>query len=195
MPAKPRWHADLDRIRSTVAALGAPLIDRQAIEQLFGVRPRQANNLMRGLGGYRIGTAAVVRREDLLLQLDQMAGPRGYAAQAQRKARVVESLDDLRRTVRPRRVAPPPVSNSPLPAGARISAPGELTLSFSSPEDLLGRIMGLAQSAVRDWAAFAASLEDRADPHIGITPDAPPFSLATRETPHKAASSNESGDS
>jgi hypothetical protein len=108
MPARPRWHADLDRIRSTVAALGAPLIDRQAIEQLFGVRPRQANNLMRGLGGYCIGSAAVVCREDLLLQLDQMAGPRGYAAQAKCKARVVESLDDLRRNLRPRRVAPRP---------------------------------------------------------------------------------------
>jgi hypothetical protein len=186
MPAKPRWHADLDRIRSTVAALGAPLIDRQAIEQLFGVRPRQANNLMRGLGGYRIGSAAVVRREDLLLQLGQLAGPRGYAAQAQRKARVVESLDDLRRTVRPRRVAPPPVSNSPLPAGTRISAPGELTLSFSSPEELLGRIMGLAQSAVGDWAAFVASLEDRADPHIGNTPDAPSTPIGNPATENSA---------
>ena len=107
MPARPRWHADLVRIRSTVAALGTPLIDRQAIEQLFGVRPRQANNLMRGLGGYRIGSAAVVRREDLLLQLDQIAGPRGYAALAKRQARVIESLNDLRRNLRPRRVASP----------------------------------------------------------------------------------------
>jgi hypothetical protein len=188
MPAKPRWHADLDRIRATVAALGAPLIDRQAIEQLFGVRPRQANNLMRGLGGYRIGSAAVVRREDLLLQLDQMAGPRGYAAQAKRKARVVETLDDLRRNVRPHRVAAPPpsVSNSPLPAGVRISAPGELTLSLSSPEDLLGRIMGLAQSAVGDWAAFAASLEDRAYPHIGNTPDAASAPIGNPATENSA---------
>jgi hypothetical protein len=35
--------------------------------------------------------------------------------------------------------------------------------------------MGLAQSAVGDWAAFAASLEDHAYPHIGNTPDAPHF--------------------
>ena len=80
MPAKPRWHADLNNIRTSIAALPSPFLDRPAIEKLFGVKRRQANNLMRGLGGYRIGRAAVVGREDLLLKLDQMAGPRGYLA-------------------------------------------------------------------------------------------------------------------
>lgn len=160
MPAKPRWHADLNRIRLTVASLPSPFLDRQAIEQLFGVKTRQANNLMRGLGGYRIGPAAVVGREDLLLKLDQMATPRGYTAQIERKARVVEALDALRSEARPRRVSPPPPRrpNSPLPAGVRISAPGELTISFTSPEELLGRVMGLAQSAAGDFAAFEAGL-------------------------------------
>jgi hypothetical protein len=81
-------------------------------------------------------------------------------AQIERKVRVVEALDALRCEARPRRVSPPPPhrSSSPLPAGARISAPGELTISFTSPEDLLGRVMGLAQSAVGDFAAFEAEL-------------------------------------
>jgi hypothetical protein len=69
MPAKPRWHADLNHIRTSIASLPSPFLDRLAIEQLFGVKRRQANNLMRGLGGYRIGHAAVVGREDLLLNL------------------------------------------------------------------------------------------------------------------------------
>jgi hypothetical protein len=160
MPAKPRWHADLNKIRLTIASLPSPFLDRQAIEQLFGVKTRQANNLMRGLGGYRIGPAAVVGREDLLLKLDQMAGPRGYAAQIERKSRVIEALDALRCEARPRRVSPPPPRRpgAALPAGARISAPGELTISFTSPEDLLGRVMSLAQSAAGDFGAFAAGL-------------------------------------
>jgi hypothetical protein len=160
MPAKPRWHADLNKIRASIASLPSPFLDRLAIEQLFGVKTRQANNLMRGLGGYRIGPAAVVGREDLLLKLDQMAGPRGYAAQIERKSRVVEALDALRSEARPRRVSPPPPHrpNSPLPAGTRISAPGVLTISFTTPEDLLGRVMGLAQSAAADFTAFEAGL-------------------------------------
>jgi len=89
-----------------------------------------------------------------------MARPRGYMAQIERKSRVVEALDALLSEARSRRVSPPPprLPSSPLPAGTRISAPGELTISFTSPEDLLGRFMGLAQSAEGDFAAFEAEL-------------------------------------
>jgi hypothetical protein len=178
MPAKPRWHADLVRIRRDVAALSTPFIDRPAIERLFSVKRRQANYLMLSMGGYHIGQAAVVSREALLVKLDELAAEpgyqTGYLGQAQRKARVVEALDELRNRARPRRVAPPPRprAGSQLPEGVLLSAPGELTLSFTSPEDLLGRIMALAQSAAGDWAAFAASLEVPADLSSQNVPDA-----------------------
>jgi hypothetical protein len=162
MPSKPRWHADLPQIRRTIASMTAtPFLDRPAIERLFGVRARQANYLMRGLVGYKTGTSSVVNREDLLLKLDQMATPGGVpSAEIQRKARVVETLDALKRNVRPRRICPPPprLTADPLPPGARISAPGELTILFSSPDDLLGRIMFLLQSANSDFASFADGL-------------------------------------
>jgi hypothetical protein len=61
-------------------------------------------HLVRGLGGYRIGHAAVVGREDLLLKLDQMAGPRGYLAKIERKSRVVESHASRSRLRRESRV-------------------------------------------------------------------------------------------
>ena len=163
MPAKPRWHADLRKIRHTVSALTAPFLDRPTIERLFGVKSRQANNLMRGLGGYRVGPATVISRDDLLLQLDNLAGPGGYAAEAIRKSRVIEELDALRTVARPRRVAPAPPPPLPcaLPVGVNIPTPGQMTILFSSPEDLLGRILGLAQSASMNFAAFAGALEYR----------------------------------
>ena len=161
MPAKPRWHAHLDAIRRTLNAMQAPFLDRPTVERLFSVGPRQANYLMRSLDGYRIGSASVVSREQLLAKLDALAGERGYLAQAQRKARVIEALDELRRDARPRPVSVPPArrSGSALPEGVRLSAPGELTISFSTPEDLLGCVMGLAQSAAEDYAAFVAGLD------------------------------------
>ena len=172
MPAKPSWHANIPAIRRSLTAMTAtPFLDRAAIERLFGVRSRQANYLMRGLGGYMTGTSSVVSREDLLLKLDQMAAPRGIpSAEAERKTRVLETLDALRSTARPRRIAPPPtrLNSEPLPPGARISAPGELTMLFSSPDDLLGRIMFLLQSANSDFASFANALDP---PRSGVCTD------------------------
>jgi len=161
MPHKPRWHADLARIRFAAASLPSPFLDRPAIEQLFGLRRRGANYLMATLAGYRIGPSSVISREALLLKLDEVGGERATRGQALRKARVIETLDELRSQARPRKISAPPPRrpDSALPAGVRVSAPGELTLLFSTPEDLLGRLMGLAQSAAGDFAAFAAALE------------------------------------
>lgn len=160
MPSKPCWHAHIDQIRGAVRTLPVPFLDRPAIERLFSVRPRQANNLMRSLGGYRIGQVVVVDREELLARLGAISGVEEYAAQIQRKSRVLEALDGLRGEARLRRIAVPPERqpNSSLPKGVRITAPGEMTIYFISPEDLLGRVMGLAQSAAGDFAGFAAGL-------------------------------------
>ena len=38
MPAKPRWHADLNKIRTSITSLPSPFLDRPAIEKLFGVK-------------------------------------------------------------------------------------------------------------------------------------------------------------
>ena len=160
MPAKPRWHADLDKIRAAAEALKAPFLDRPAIERLFGVKARQANKLMRRLGGYRLGNADLVGREDLLARLDGLAGPDGYQGQVTRRARVLEALDEVRGQARPRRVSAPPPrrQDAALPEGARLTGPGELTISCTSAEDLLGRVMGLAQAASENFAAFEAGL-------------------------------------
>ena len=177
MPAKPRWHANVARIRQTVSRLSTPFLDRPTIERLFGVKARQANNLMRSLGGYRVGPAALISREDLLLQLDNLAGPRGYAAEATRKSRVVEELEALRTGPRLRRVAPlpRPTHRSSLPAGVSLLAPGQMTILFSSPEDLLSRILGLAQAASANFAAFAAALDSGQE----LDPPSAPVQRAT----------------
>jgi hypothetical protein len=39
-----------------------PLVDRAAVERLFGVKPRPANNLMRGFDGYRTGQSVLINR-------------------------------------------------------------------------------------------------------------------------------------
>jgi hypothetical protein len=168
MPAKPSWHADIPKIRRKLAALDAPFLDRPVVERLFSVRRRQANNLMRILGGYKLGAAMVVDRQELILRLDQMAARRGVAGeQTKRKSSVLEALEALQRDARPRRVAPPlpRAAKASLPSGLSVTAPGELTLQFSSPEELLGSILSLVQSASKDFASFVACLDY---PSLGV---------------------------
>ena len=170
MPARPRWHAKLDDIRQSLTDMDVPVIDRPTIEQLFGVGRRQANNLMRIHHGYQLGTSKVVARDKLLAGLEKMGAHRGVAtAETKRKSRLIEALEAVQRKPRPRRIVPPPPpprpSSSSLPPGFAITAPGELRLQFSTPEELLGRIQSLLEAAVKDFASFELSLEP---PALGV---------------------------
>ena len=170
MPARPRWHAKLDDIRQSLTGMDVPVIDRPTIERLFGVGRRQANNLMRIHHGYQLGTSKVVARDKLLAGLEKMGAHRGVAtAETKRKSRLIEALEAVQRKPRPRRIVPPPPpprpSSSSLPPGFAITAPGELRLQFSTPEELLGRIQSLLEAAVKDFASFELSLEP---PALGV---------------------------
>jgi hypothetical protein len=164
MPARPRWHAKLDDIRQSLTDMDVPVIDRPTIEQLFGVGRRQANNLIRIHHGYQVGTSKVVARDKLLAGLERMGAHRGVAtAETTRKSRLIEALEAIQRRPRPRRIVPPPPpprqGSTSLPPGFTVSAPGELRLQFSTPEELLGRIQSLLEAAVKDFASFELCLE------------------------------------
>ena len=170
MPARPRWHSKLDDIRQSLTDMDVPVIDRPTIEQLFGVGRRQANNLMRIHHGYQVGTSKVVARDKLLAGLEKMGAHRGVAtAETTRKSRLIEALEAIQRRPRPRRIVPPPPpprqGSTSLPPGFTVSAPGELRLQFSTPEELLGRIQSLLEAAVKDFASFELSLEP---PSLGV---------------------------
>jgi hypothetical protein len=165
MALKPHWYANIPKIRRTVTAMtNTPMFDRQAIQLLFGVKARSANNIMNRLGGYQIGGAHAVSREMLLEKIDALGGSESaMRPEAERKARVVEAIERLRREVGTRRVQPlaVPASKSgttALPSNARVVASGEMVIRYSSPEEFLGVINAFAQFAVDDYASFADSL-------------------------------------
>lgn len=184
MPARPRWHSKLDDIRQSLTDMDAPVIDRPTIERLFGVGRRQANNLIRIHHGYQVGTSKVVARDKLLAGLEKMGAHRGVAtAETMRKSSLIEALEAIQRRPRPRRIPPPPPrpASTSLPPGFTVSAPGELRLQFSTPEELLGRIQSLLEAAVKDFASFELCLEP---PALGVayvqpleTPPAPEASF------------------
>ena len=85
-------------------------------------------------------------------------------AQIEHESRVIGTLG-APRSEAPRRPSLPHRLAAPTPPfrPASASRPRGLTISFTSPEDLLGQVMGLAQSAAGDFAAFAAGLAQETD--------------------------------
>ncbi len=61
--------AILDQLR----ALDVPVVDRAAVERMFGMRRRRAIELMGRFGGYRSGNAILLDRLGLIWQLEAMS--------------------------------------------------------------------------------------------------------------------------
>ena len=57
MPPNPTWFHRLPEILDTLRGMDSSHLDRQAVEQLFGVGERRARQLMAGLLGIRAGNA------------------------------------------------------------------------------------------------------------------------------------------
>lgn len=163
MPPIPRWYADLPEIRRRLNDWDESVpLDRKAIEELFGLKPRQAIYLMTKFKGYAIGQSIALNRLDLIARIDEMAAPGGLAAaKIQEKKRELVKLKLQAQMARPKKIPPPPPPPTPadLPAGIRIVGHGQLLIEYSSPEDLLSRHLALSQTAIKDFGRFAAALE------------------------------------
>ncbi len=157
MPAQPRWLLHLPEIIENLCALEAPVVDRAAVETLFGLRRRQAINLMHSFGGYEIGKTALIERCVLITRLREIAAGERFRFEQRRRERLARRLDELRRyrqaaavTIR----AEPPAAPDPgLPPGVRLEA-GRLIIDFGSVEDLLAKLYGIAQAAAQDFTHF-----------------------------------------
>jgi hypothetical protein len=167
MPAIPAWHSRIPAIRATLGRLEEPLLDRAAIETLFGLGRRQAIRLLTALGGHQAGKTFLVTRDALLERLDALAAQRPIASEIARRTRVRDALLALEDEVRSsapsiRRekalatpvAAPPPASRDKWPEGVSLDRPGELLIRFETAEELLGRIFALTEDAAADFEGF-----------------------------------------
>lgn len=158
MPPRAIWHARIPAILRQLETTDAPVLDRQSVQKLFGVRERTANVLVRTFGGYRAGNTFVLDRLQLIEALRNLSDP-AAAAEQSRRARVVELVESLRSAPRPRIPSPPPPAPAELPEGITVPADGQMMIQFSRPEELLSRVLSLTQLASKDFAGFVARLE------------------------------------
>jgi hypothetical protein len=86
----------IPEIVAGVRALEVPVIDRKAIEELFGVRRRQAAALMQRFGGYRSGNTMLADCAALIEQLEAVAASPEAQFEIRRKQRAIIDLADCK---------------------------------------------------------------------------------------------------
>jgi hypothetical protein len=163
MPDQPLWIERVPKILETLESPGAPpFLDRPAVEILFGVRRRQAIQLLRRFGGYQVGKTFLVSREAVA---GFLRDPRRRTAADMEKGRferVSNALGAARRELHQRRIAiavapeTPGLAISGLPEGIRLEA-GRLTVHFEKPLELLQKLFSLSQALANDFESFERS--------------------------------------
>ena len=142
MPAKALWLLHIPEIVSQLEALDVPVVDRSIIERLFGLRRRQAIELLHRFGGYQAGRTFLVDRRRLIDQLRRLADGEEFQRESRRQERLHQAVNQLRRhqaSARVRIPVPPDVFSrklADLPSGVALEA-GHLHIAFSGTEDVL----------------------------------------------------------
>ena len=170
MPAQPACFHRLDEIFTAPRPMTSTHLDRLAVEKLFRVRQRRARQIMAGLEGLRVGSAAAVSREALIARLEQTAATGVSQWEGNRRARLVEDVDLARRQLAAQHVRIPAAADvrerllEDLSAGIALR-PGELRITFSAAKDLAAKLLELSQAMANDWPAFRRTVEENHPPN------------------------------
>lgn len=160
MPRRPEWIHRLPEALERLAELDAPTLDRQAIEILFDVSPRQALRILHQLAGHQAGQALVIGSAELRGKLEALATRDEVRFEQRRHGRVGEELTRLRAAHQARHIpiaasaTARPAALDELPASGIRLSPGRLEITFRNGEELLGRLLELAQAVADDPARF-----------------------------------------
>jgi hypothetical protein len=148
MPDKPTY---LHRLTSILAAARTPkpipFFRRCDIEALFGLKRRQAINLMHQIGAIRVSNEIAVPQTDLVAWLERKALDPARTHEIHRRERVIGRIIELKAETAARAVKivlPDAAPSLGLPPGVSLQ-PGVLSISFHSGEQLLERLFLLAR--------------------------------------------------
>ena len=167
MPAPPSWFVRVPDILAALRQDGCPpVLDRSAIESLFGVRRRQAIRLMGVSGGYQVGRTFLVHKHGLVSFLEGVTKTGVVERAIQRKGRILAELNGSPKQVPYGEtripMAPGALERRPsnLPKTIQVVAPGKLQISFRDTGDLLAQVVELTSAAVNDFPELQRMLEE-----------------------------------
>ena len=149
MPENPSYIHKLEGILGEARApKPIPFFRRRDIEALFGLKKRQAVNLMHRIGAIRVSRELAVDKRDLIAWLEQMIENPSVAVEQRRHERVIDRIVELKAEAAARAVKivlPDPKPAAELPEGVSLE-PGLLTVSFGNEQQLLERLFLLART-------------------------------------------------
>lgn len=125
-----------------------PFFRRRDIEALFGLKKRQAINLMHRVGAIRVSHELALEQSELVRWLEQMLSDPSTLAEWERHDKVIGRIVELKAETAARAikiVLPEGVRSTDIPAGISFE-PGLLTVAFSTKEELLERLFLLARA-------------------------------------------------
>jgi hypothetical protein len=152
-----------------------PVVDRAVFERVFGVRRRRAIQLLHHFGGFQAGRTFLIDRLALLRQLEPLEESAEFALEQQRRQRLIDFLERLRRSRAAAAVIIPvaPAQNGNLlPDGVELDC-GTLRVEFAEVRDLLSKLYAIAQAAATDFEAFRAAAEKASCPGSALDPGPP----------------------
>ena len=160
MPDKPTWCTHLDDIAEQLRALPDPWVDRAVLEELLGIGRRRAQQILAPCVARRIGVNGVAERETVLRHLAQLAKGEVAGYERQRRRRLADSLEKLRRERldQPRVLVEAPVAVlnqrlEGLPEGVSVKR-GEITVRFQTSQQALEKLLALAMAIGNDTDRF-----------------------------------------
>ena len=155
MPRPITWLPRLTEIRRSVKHSARSHYERKDIERLFELQPRAAQALVQGISpSAKVGRSSLLARADLEVFLDRIHEGADPASLLSLPSEPVPRRR-LRDLVQVDRV---PATLDEAPGNISLQ-PGELTISFSSMQELAGALLALAE--ILDNAEQFALFEDR----------------------------------
>lgn len=148
MPEHPTYIHKLEGILTEARSpKPIPFFRRRDIEALFGLKKRQAVNLMHRIGAVRVSRELAVEQRELIRWLERMMSDSSVEVEQRRHDAVIERIVELKAEAAARSIKivlpdgkPPP----DLPDGVSLR-PGLLSVSFDSGQQLLERLFLLAR--------------------------------------------------
>ncbi len=123
-----------------------PFFRRRDIEALFGLKKRQALNLMHRIGAVRVSSELAVEQRELVRWLERRISDPSVAVEQRRHDTVVGRIVELKAETAARavKIVLPEGPSVDLPDGVSLQ-PGLLTVSFDNEVQLLERLFLLAR--------------------------------------------------
>ena len=160
MPDKPSWYGRLDHVIVELDNLPWPWVDRETLQSLLQVGPRRAQQIMRPCVTRQVGANGVADRQELIAHLKRLATGDEAHYERRRRQKLAQVLDGLRQAAlaQPKVLVKAPTTVlsqqfANLPDGVSVR-PGTISITFSSPNEALQRLLALAIAIGNDFSEF-----------------------------------------